>query len=157
MAVMGVHLHQESRHEWQELRIQRTITQMLLRMLLKMRETGPSFDIFQAWYLMAMFYTYTHTIIPAQRYLLRCKELIESEGFRFVEPTGADVSTRSSPSATAIDDRQPEYNDKKHELVSVLVNLIYLQCIHCMLYDACHGMYADLEAQLPDFAVRFLP
>lgn len=155
MAVTGVHLHQESRHEWRELRIQRMLTQMLLCMLLKMKESGPPFDTFQAWYLMAMFSTYTHTIVPAQRYLLRCQELITFEDFRLVEPTGVDASTRSSPSSTtAADDRPPEYNDKKHEQVSVLVNLIYLQCIHCLLYDACHGMYADLEAQLPDFEVR---
>lgn len=106
---------------------------------------------------MAMSSTYTHTIVPAQRYLLRCQELINSEDFRLVEAIGVEASTRSSPSTTPIDDGPPEYNDKKHELVSVLVNLMYLQCIHCLLYDACHGMYADLEAQLPDLAVRFLP
>jgi hypothetical protein len=156
MAVTGVHLHQESRHEWQELRIQRMLTQMLFCMLLKMGESSPPFDIFQAWYLMAMFSTYTHTVVPAQRYLMRCQRLITSEDFRLVEPSGVDTSTRSSPSTTSTDDRPPEYNDKKHELVSVLVNLIYLQCIHCLLYDACHGMYADLETQLPDFEVRCL-
>lgn len=155
MAVMGVHLHQENLHEWEELRIQRTLTQVLLSMLLKMRETGPPFDIFQAWYLLAMSSTYTHTIVPAQRYLLRCQELIKSEDLGLVESTVVDASTRSSPFTTGIDDRPPEYNDRKHELVSVLVNLIYLQCIHCLLYDACHGMYADLEAQLPDFEVHF--
>lgn len=155
MALIGVHLQQESRHEWGELRIQRMLTQMLLSMVLKMRQTGPPFDILQAWYLMATFSTYTHTTVPAQRYLLRCQELIRSEDFSLVEPAGVDASTRSSPSAIAVDDRLPEYNDKKHELVSMLVNLMYLQCVHCLLYDACHGMYADIEAQLPDFAVRF--
>ena len=156
MAMTGVHLHQESRHDWRELRIQRMLTQMLFFMLLEMRATGPPFDIFQAWYLMAMSSTYSHTTIPAQRYLLRCQELIKSEDFRLVEPTEVEASTRPPPFTAVIGDRPPEYNDEKHELVSLLVNLIYLQCIHCLLYDACHGMYADLEAQLPDFAVRFL-
>jgi len=29
---------------------------------------------------------------------------------------------------------------------------MYLQCMHCLLYGRCHGLFAELEAQLPDFA-----
>ena len=152
MAVMGVHLYQESRHQWEQLRTQGALAQILLKMVLTMQETGPPFDLFQAFYCMALSCTYTHTLVPARRYLERCQEMIRTEGFRLADPTWVDASSRGSPS-TVIDDRPPEYTDEKHELVSVLVNLMYLQCMHCMLYNECHGMYADLEAQLPDFAV----
>ncbi|KAF9792197.1 hypothetical protein BJ322DRAFT_20130 [Thelephora terrestris] len=152
MAVMGVHLHQEIRHEWQQLGIQRHLTQVLLTMVVGMKDTGPRFDLLQAWYFMAMSCTYTHTLVPAQRYLLRCQELIKSEDMRLVEPNWIDASTRASPSDAPAHDCPPEYTEKKHELVSVLVNLMYLQCMHCLLYGECHGMFADLEAQLPDFA-----
>lgn len=151
-AVMGVHLHQESRHEWQQLEIQRMLTQMLLKMVVELREKEPPLEVLHAWYLMAMSCTYTHTVVPAQRYLQRCQELIKAEDVRLVEPNWIDASTRASPSDIAIDDRPPEYTEKKHELVSVLVNLMYLQCMHRLMYGACHDLYAELEAQLPDFA-----
>ena len=153
MAVMGVHLHQESRHQWAQLTIQGTIAQRLLRMVLGMQETGSAFDIFQAFYLMAMSCTYTHTLVPARRYLEKCQVMIKMERYRLVDPDWIDASTRTSSSAI-IDDRPSEYTDEKHELVSILVGLMYQQCIHCMLYNECHGLYADLEAQLPEFEVR---
>lgn len=156
MAVMGVHLHQEGRHEWQQLAIQRMLTQVLLGMIVRMRENDPPFEVLQAWYLMAMSCTYTHTIVPGARYLMRCQELVTLEDLRLVEPTWIDASTRASPPAAVADDRLPEYTEKKHEVVSVLVNLMYLQCMNCLLYDVCHGMFAELEAQLPEFAVRSL-
>jgi len=82
--------------------------------------------------------------------------MVSSEGFRLVDPDWIDASSRTSPSAIA-NDCPSEYTEEKHELVAILVNLMYLQCMHCMLYDKCHGMFADLEAQLPEFAVRFPP
>ena len=154
MAVMGVHLHQESRHEWQQLKTQRQLTQVLLTMIIDMKDTAPRFDLLHAWYFMAMSCTYTHTLVPGRRYLMRCEELVKSEDMRLVEPTWIDASTRRSPSVAHVHDHPPEYTEKKHELVSVLANLMYLQCMHCLLYGRCHGMFADLEAQLPDFAVR---
>ena len=155
MAVMGVHLHQESRHEWRQLDTQGALTQILLKMVLKMQDDGLTFDVLHAFYLMAMSCTYTHTLVPGRRYMIKCEEIVLSQDFRLVEPTWIDASTRSSPSVGMVDDRPPEYTEKKHEEVSVLLNLLYLQCMHCILYDECHGMYANLEAQLPDFAVRF--
>jgi hypothetical protein len=80
--------------------------------------------------------------------------MIEENGYRLAGPTWVDASSRESSSAV-IDDRPSEYTEEKHEMVSILVNLMYLQCIHCMLYDKCHGLYTDLEAQLPDFAACF--
>lgn len=153
MTVMGLHLHQERRHRWEQLDIQSWIIQSLLKMVLKMQETQPPFELFQAFYLMAMSCTYTHTLVPARRYLERCREMIKAEGFGLLDPTWIDASSRASPSRV-IYDRPSEYTEEKHELVSVLINLMYLQCLHCMLYDECHGIYADVEAQLPDFAVR---
>ena len=153
MAVMGVHIYQESQHKWGQLRLQSTLSHILLKMVLKMKESVPPFDMFQAYYLMAMSCTYTHTLVPARRYLVRCQEMIRTEGYRLADPTWIDAASRISPFAL-IDDRPPEYTEEKHEMVSILVNLMYLQCIHCMLYDECRGLYADLEAQLPDFAVR---
>jgi len=153
---MGIHLYQESRHQWVQLYTQGALTQILLTMVLKMQETEPPFDVFQAFYLMTMSCTYTHTIVPAQRYLERCQEMIRTEGFSLVDPTWVDASSRGSPSPVD-DDRPSEYTEEKHELVSILVNLMYIQCMHCMLYDKCHGMFADLEAQLPDFEVGFPP
>lgn len=153
MAVMGVHLYQESRHQWAQLRLQSTLSQTLLKMVLQMQGNVPPFDMFQALYLMAMSCTYTHTLVPARRYLVRCQDMIQTEGYRLADPTWIDASSRTSPSAV-IDDRPSEYTEEKHEMVSILVNLMYLQCIHCMLYGECRGLYADLEAQLPDFAVR---
>ncbi|KAF9651446.1 hypothetical protein BDM02DRAFT_3267070 [Thelephora ganbajun] len=152
MAVMGVHLHQESRHQWEQLKIQGTLTQILLKMVLKMQETDPPFNVLQVFYLMAMSCTYTHTLVPARRYLKKCKDMIRMGGFRLAEPTWIDASSRASPPTAIIDDRPPEYTEEKHELVSILVNLMYLQCMHCMLYDECHDMFVDLEVQLPDFA-----
>ena len=156
MAAMGVHLYQEGRHRWGRFTIQGTLTQILLEMVLKMQKTGPPFDVFQAFYLMAMSCTYTDTHVPAGRYFERCQGIIRTEGFRFVDPNWADVSSRVSPSAFT-EDHLSEYTEGKHELVSILANLMYLQCIHCMLYNECHGLFADLEAQLPEFAVRFPP
>ena len=131
------------------------LTQLLLGMVVELREKEPPLEVLHAWYLMAMSCTYTHTVVPAQRYLQRCQELIKAEDIRLVEPNWIDASTRASPSVMAIDDRPPEYTEKKHELVSVLVNLMYLQCMHRLMYGACHDLYAELEAQLPDFAVSF--
>ena len=150
MTVMGVHLHQEWRHQWRDLEIQGTITQKLLAMVLKMQETQPPFIVFQVYSLMATACTYTHTVVPGQRYLERCQEMIEKHGFRLVDPTWIDASLRGSPSTV---DRPSEYTEEKHELVSVLLNIMYLQCINCLLYDECHGWFTDLEAQLPEFEV----
>jgi len=82
--------------------------------------------------------------------------MITKEGFSLVDPTWIDASSRGSP-PTVADDRPSEYTEEKHELVSILVNLLYLQCMHCILYNKCHGMFAGLEAQLPDFEVSFPP
>ena len=153
MAVMGVHLHQESRHQWAELRIQVTLTQILLKMVLGMIETELPINTFQAFYLMAMACTYTHTLVPGRRYLERCQKMIKMEGFGLVDPTWIEASARESPPAI-VNDRPSPYTEEKHELVSVLVNLMYLQCIHCIMYDKCHGLYEDIERQLPDFEVR---
>lgn len=151
---MGVHLYQESRHQWVELRLQSTLSKMLLNMVLKMQGNVPTFDLFQAFYLMAMSCTYTHTLVPARRYLLRCQEMICAEGYTLADPAWIDASSRTSLPAL-IDDRPSEYTEEKHEMVSILANLMYLQCMHCMLYGKCRGLYADnLETQLPDFAVR---
>ena len=154
MTVIGVHLHQEWRHQWADLKIQGTITQILLTMVLKMQETETPFTMLQAYSLMATACTYTHTVVPGQRYLERCQEMIEEHGFGLVDPTWIDGSLRGSPS---IVDRPSEYTEEKHELVSVLLNLMYLQCMNCLLYDECHGLLTDLEAQLPDFEVGRLP
>jgi len=154
MGVMGVHLHQEWHHQWRELKIQGTITQTLLAMVLDMQETQSPFIMLQVFSLMATACTYTHTIVPGQRYLERCQEMVEKHGFRLVDPTWVDASMRGSPS---IVDRPSEYTEEKHELVSVLLNIMYLQCINSMLYDECHGWLADLEAQLPEFEVGRLP
>ena len=155
MAVMGVHLHQERRHQWGELRIQGTLTQILLRMVLGMVETELPYTILHAFYLMAMACTYTHTLVPARRYLERCQEIIKLYQLTMGDSTWIDASSRRSP-PVVINDRPPEYTDEKHEEVSILVNLMYLQCIHCIMYNECHGLYADLEAQLPDFEVSCL-
>ena len=153
---MGLHLYQESRHQWEQLRTQSSLVQALLRMVLSVQETEPPVDVFQAFYLMAMSCTYTHTLVPARRYLERCEDMVRTQGFRLVDPSWIDASSRASP-YTATDDRPSEYTEEKHEMVSILVNLIYIQCMHCMLYNKCHGMFADLEAQLSDFAVRCPP
>lgn len=154
MSVMGVHLHQEIRHQWVDLKTQGMLTQALLRMVVKMQETHqPPLLMFHIFSLMATACTYTHTLVPARRYLERCHEMILKEDFRLVE-TWIDASVRRAPSAV---DRPTEYTEDKHELVSILLNLMYLQCIHCLIYDECHGMFADLESQLPDFEVRRLP
>lgn len=79
--------------------------------------------------------------------------MIRTEGYRLTDQTWIDASSRMSPPAVA-DDRPSEYTEEKHEMVSILVNLMYLQCIHCILYGQCRGLYADLEAEFPDFAVR---
>jgi hypothetical protein len=121
-----------------------------------MQETELPSVIFQALSLMAMACTYTHTLVPAQRYLERCKAMIDAEGYRLIDPTWIEASSRASL-PIVIDDRPSEYTEEKHELVSILANLMYMQCIHCMLYDKCHDLYTDLEAQLPDFGVRFPP
>ena len=80
--------------------------------------------------------------------------MIDAEGYRLIDPTWIEASSRASL-PIVIDDRPSEYTEEKHELVSILANLMYMQCIHCMLYDKCHDLYTDLEAQLPDFGVRF--
>jgi len=152
MAVMGVHLYQESRHQWAQLRTQRAIVNDLLNTVLTLRDTNPPFDTFQAFYFMAMSCTYTNTLVPARRYLEKCQDMIKSEGYG-LDPTWIDASLRASP-CPVIDNRPSEYSEEKHEMVSILVNLMYLQCMHCILYGECHGLFADLEAQLPDFAVR---
>ena len=82
--------------------------------------------------------------------------MIDAEGYRLIDPTWIEASSRASL-PIVIDDRPSEYTEEKHELVSILANLMYLQCIHCMLYDECHDLYPDLEAQLPDFGVRLSP
>ena len=82
--------------------------------------------------------------------------MIRSEGFALVDPTWIDASSRTLTDAVFVD-RPPAYTEEKHEIVSCLLNLMYLQCMHCMMYDECHDLYADLEAQLPDFAVRCPP
>lgn len=153
---MGVHLHQESRHQWGELRLHATIAQTLLKMVLGMQATASPSDVLLAFYCMAMSCTYTHTLVPARRYLVRCQELIRSGGFGLVDQTWIDASSRTSKSA-AIVDCPPAYTEEKHEMVACLLNLMYQQCMHCMMYDECHGLYADLEAQLPEFAVRRPP
>lgn len=152
MAVMGVHLHQERRHQWGQLSIQGSLTQILLRMVLGMVETELPYTVLQAFYLMAMACTYTHTLVPGRRYLEKCQQLIRVYRLTLGDPNWIDASSRQSPPAV-INDRPSEYTDEKHEEVSILVNLMYLQCIHCILYDECHGLFADVEAQLPDFQV----
>ena len=153
MNVMGVHLHQETRHQWLELKTQGMLTQILLRIVLEMQETQPPTTMLHAFYFMAMACTYTHTVVPGQRYLGRCQDMIEKEGFRLVDPTWIDASLQGSSSAV---DRPSPYTEEKHELVSILLNLMYLQCIHRMIYSECDGMFAELEAQLPEFEVRRL-
>ena len=152
MAVMGVHLHQESRRQWAQLHIQTTLAKDLLNMISKMQDVRPPFEVFQIFYLMSMSCTYTNTLVPARRYLRRCQDMIRTQGYG-LDPNWIDASSRASP-CPIIDNRPSEYTEEKHEMVSILVNLMYLQCMHCMLYDKCHGLFADLEAQLLDFAVR---
>jgi len=155
MNVMGIHLHQERRHLWEELRIQGTITQIILQMVYDMQESEqPPLLMLHVVSYMALACTYTHTIVPGQRYLLRCHKMVKKHGFGLVGPTWIDASSRGSPSTV---DRPSEYTEEKHELVSILLHLMYLQCIHCLLYNKCHGLFADLEAQLPDFEVGRLP
>ena len=154
MTVMGVHLYQESRHQWGELHIQGYITQVLLTMVLKMQEDKePPFTLLQAFYFMCMSCTYTHTVVPGRRYLERLQEMVKKERFSLLDPTWIDASSRGSRPTF---DRPSEYTEEKHELVSLLLNLMYLQCIHCLVYDGCPDLFADLEAQLPDFEVRRL-
>ena len=151
MNVMGIHLHQERRHMWLELKIQSKITQLILAMVVKMRESNPPpLLMLHVYSYMALACTYTHTIVPGRRYLQRSHEMVEEHGFGLVGPTWIDASSRRSPSTF---DRPPEYTEEKHEMVSILLHLMYLQCIHCLLYKKCHGLFANLEAQLPDFEV----
>ena len=123
VTVYGCHLDQERRRSFDLIHVQALLTQLCLETVLTMLEEHDPFSFIQAYYFMANSCLYTHTPVPAKRYLKKAVDTAKKHGIRMVDRSFSNSS--DSPNYNMIMDPPPEHLESVQERVATLTQMIF--------------------------------